>query len=76
MIKICVYTTNRAEYSKLRPILKLLQNDSTIDLSLLETCYHLLKMYGESILLTSLIGLTINSLVLLPPLITMLPDDT
>ena len=27
MRNICVYTTNRAEYSKLRPILKLLQEE-------------------------------------------------
>ena len=38
MLKICVYTTNRAEYSKLRPILKLLQKDSDIELSLLVPC--------------------------------------
>lgn len=49
MKKICVYTTNRAEYSKLRPILKLLQEDSEIDLSLLVTGSHLLKEYGHSI---------------------------
>ena len=48
MLKICVYTTNRAEYSKLRPILKLLQKDSDIELSLLVTGSHLLKEYGES----------------------------
>ena len=48
MIRICVYTTNRAEYSKLRPILKLLQNDPNIELSLLVTGSHLLKEYGES----------------------------
>lgn len=48
MLKICVYTTNRAEYSKLRPILKLLQNDPNIELSLLVTGSHLLKQYGES----------------------------
>tara|TARA_B100000902_G_scaffold194232_1_gene185552 strand:- start:2781 stop:3929 length:1149 start_codon:yes stop_codon:yes gene_type:complete len=48
MIRICVYTTNRAEYSKLRPILKLLQNDDNIELSLLVTGSHLLKQYGES----------------------------
>ena len=48
MLKICVYTTNRAEYSKLRPILKLLQNDPNIELSLLVTGSHLLKEYGES----------------------------
>ena len=48
MLNICVYTTNRAEYSKLRPILKLLQNDPEIELSLLITGSHLLKQYGES----------------------------
>lgn len=47
-LKICVYTTNRAEYSKLRPILKLLHNDPYIELSLLVTGSHLLKQYGES----------------------------
>ena len=49
MKKICVYTTNRAEYSKLRPILKLLQEDKEIDLTLLVTGSHLLKEYGHSI---------------------------
>jgi len=48
MLKVCVYTTNRAEYSKLRPILKLLQEDSNIELQLLVTGSHLLKQYGES----------------------------
>ncbi len=48
MIRICVYTTNRAEYSKLRPILKLLNEDLNIELSLLVTGSHLLKQYGES----------------------------
>ena len=48
MIKICVYTTNRAEYSKLRPILKLLDKDKDVKLSLLVTGSHLLKQYGES----------------------------
>lgn len=48
MLKICVYTTNRAEYSKLRPILKLLQNDKDIELFLLITGSHLLKEYGET----------------------------
>ena len=47
-LKICVYTTNRAEYSKLRPILKLLDIDPYIELSLLVTGSHLLKQYGES----------------------------
>lgn len=47
-LKICVYTTNRAEYSKLRPILKLLHIDPYIELSLLVTGSHLLKQYGES----------------------------
>tara|TARA_B110000261_G_scaffold163754_2_gene210709 strand:+ start:129 stop:1274 length:1146 start_codon:yes stop_codon:yes gene_type:complete len=47
-LKICVYTTNRAEYSKLRPILKLLHLDPDIELSLLVTGSHLLKQYGES----------------------------
>lgn len=47
-LKICVYTTNRAEYSKLRPILKLLNIDDNIELFLLVTGSHLLKQYGES----------------------------
>jgi len=47
-LKICVYTTNRAEYSKLRPILKLLNVDDNIELFLLVTGSHLLKQYGES----------------------------
>ena len=46
--RICVYTTNRAEYSKLRPILKILQTDEDIELSLLVTGSHLLKQYGET----------------------------
>lgn len=46
--RICVYTTNRAEYSKLRPILKILQTDKDIELSLLVTGSHLLKQYGET----------------------------
>ena len=46
--RICVYTTNRAEYSKLRPILKILQYDKNIDLFLLVTGSHLLKQYGET----------------------------
>jgi len=49
MTKICVYTTNRAEYSKLRPILKILQNDKDIELTLLVTGSHLLENYGRSI---------------------------
>lgn len=49
MKKICVYTTNRAEYSKLRPILKLLQDDKDIELTLLVTGSHLLENYGRSI---------------------------
>ena len=46
--RICVYTTNRAEYSKLRPILKILQSDKNVDLTLLVTGSHLLKQYGET----------------------------
>ena len=49
MRNICVYTTNRAEYSKLRPVLKLLQEDSEINLTLIVTGSHLLSQYGNSI---------------------------
>ena len=49
MRNVCVYTTNRAEYSKLRPILKLLQEDSEINLTLIVTGSHLLSQYGNSI---------------------------
>ena len=48
MIKVLFYTTNRAEYSKLRPILKLLQNDKEIDLILFIGGCHLIKEYGET----------------------------
>ena len=48
MLKICIYTTNRAEYSKLRPIMKLLKSDPNIKMQLLITGSHLLKEYGES----------------------------
>jgi UDP-hydrolysing UDP-N-acetyl-D-glucosamine 2-epimerase len=48
-IKVCFYTTNRAEYSKLKPILKLLQNDKKIETYLIVSGSHLLKEYGESI---------------------------
>ena len=50
-LKICVYTTNRAEYSKLRPILKLLNVDDNIELFLLVTGSHLLKQYVNKFLL-------------------------
>jgi len=48
MLKICIYTTNRAEYSKLRPIMRLLKSDPNIKMQLLITGSHLLKEYGES----------------------------
>lgn len=48
MRNICIYTTNRSEYSKLRPILRSLQEDEDVNLTLLVSGSHLLKEYGES----------------------------
>ncbi len=45
----CFLTTNRAEYSKFKPILQILKTDSNFDVYLLITGSHLLYNYGKTI---------------------------
>jgi UDP-hydrolysing UDP-N-acetyl-D-glucosamine 2-epimerase len=46
--KICVVTSNRADYTKLVPVMKSLIKNPNIELSLVVTGSHLLKNYGET----------------------------
>ncbi len=47
--KIAVVTGSRAEYGILKPLLKILEADESIELSLIVTGLHLLKKFGETI---------------------------
>jgi GDP/UDP-N,N'-diacetylbacillosamine 2-epimerase (hydrolysing) len=47
--KILIITERRADYSKLRPIIKLIKKSSKLDYNLIVTGSHLLKKYGYTI---------------------------
>jgi UDP-N-acetylglucosamine 2-epimerase (non-hydrolysing)/GDP/UDP-N,N'-diacetylbacillosamine 2-epimerase (hydrolysing) len=47
--KICVVTGTRAEYGLLRPLLKILKNDSEVELQLVVTGSHLSPTHGMTI---------------------------
>lgn len=48
-MKICVVTGTRAEYGLLKPLLKLLKEDSFFDLKIIATCMHLSPEFGLTI---------------------------
>ena len=48
MIKICCVTGTRADYPRIRSVLKLLDNDPYFDLQIIVTGSHLLKEYGST----------------------------
>lgn len=49
MIKIAVITTTRADYGLLSPLLREMQQDSSIDMHLLVSGTHLLEHYGNTL---------------------------
>lgn len=48
-IKICCVTGTRADYPRIRPVLRILRNHPNFDLSLIVTGSHLLKRFGNTI---------------------------
>ena len=48
MIKICCVTGTRADYPRIRSVLKLLDNDPYFDLQIIVTGSHLLEEYGST----------------------------
>lgn len=49
MKKVCVVTATRAEYGLLKPVLRRIESDSELELSLLVTGTHLSKQYGHTV---------------------------
>ena len=70
-MKLCVITGTRAEYGLLRPLMKLVQEDSELELQLLVTGMHLAPEYGETWKTIEADGFQINSKVEM-----LLADDT
>lgn len=49
MHKICVFSSSRADYGLLKPVLQKMKQDDTIDLHVIVTGTHLSKDFGETI---------------------------
>lgn len=49
MKKVCAVTATRAEYGLLKPVLRRIESDSELELSLLVTGTHLSKQYGHTV---------------------------
>ena len=49
MKKILIITERRADFSRFKPIIKLIQKDKYLDYQLIVTGVHLVKKYGYTI---------------------------
>lgn len=61
MRKICVVTGNRSEYSKLKSVMKAIQNHPDLELKLIVTSSHLLDDFGKTIEVIKKDGFRIDS---------------
>ena len=62
MRKICIVTGNRSEYSKLKSVMKAIEEDQNLELILIVTASHLLDDFGKTVDVIKKDGFRVDSI--------------